>query len=123
MKKPGSVRFDFMPIEEGPSRDAAAYWIADVYDDSGVRYPVRAMVEGLAIASQPDGFKFDKILIEEMYRHEISLLLGQGRLRPQGGNKVNVVFFAEEGVQIQEGDIVVRSAGDRIRQAALRLGR
>lgn len=114
-------KIELYPMSQWPDRDAAAYYAIDIYDHSGVRYPVRAMIEGLAFSLLPDSIRPDTHVVEELYRYELAALLEGGKLRRAGDGQLNVVFFAEEATQIREGDTVVWHAKDRILAAARRI--
>ncbi|MEZ4361109.1 MAG: hypothetical protein R3B48_13070 [Kofleriaceae bacterium] len=105
-------------MSQWANRDASAYYAIYIHDKADIRYCVHAMIEGIAIALLPEGIQLNTRIIEEFYRHEMTILLDDGKLRQDG--PVNVVFFAEEDTQICEGDTVVWNAASRLLDAVRR---
>lgn len=113
--------FEYIPMLELPKRDAAAYWAINIYSEDGIRYPVRAMIEGLAFAKLPQNFKINEPILKEFYREELRALMDSGALVPAGSSRVSTVFFVEEDAQIEDNDIVVSRATQRLIDASSRL--
>jgi hypothetical protein len=104
-------------------RDAAYYWHADVYDANGVRYPIRLMIDGIAIASlRSAGNPIGDDIVKLFYHKEIEALLSAGGLKPEGeSGSLNTIFFAawNDARQAQQGDIVVYNACEKLKDVAL----
>jgi len=108
------IRFD--PMKQFPSRDAAYYWHADVFDDDGTRYPVRLMIEGAAIMACRE--PLNDTIVERLYRSTLVRLLAEGRLTPENDKAtLTTVFFDQDACQIQPGDIVVHDALEHLTAA------
>jgi hypothetical protein len=79
------MKIEFSPMQTFlRGRDAAFYCHADVYSASGVRHPVRLMIEGVSIASfRSDNDEQINDIVEAMYRNELKTLLATGKLIPE----------------------------------------
>jgi hypothetical protein len=121
------MRITFTDHEQHPSRDAGWYFTDDLYDDSGIRYPLRISIEGPALLDfahdVPD--PIDDI-VKELYREELAGLLGPPvQLKPAGSGGVNSVFFVsgDQSTQTKPDDIPVPNAYERLKAVARRMGR
>lgn len=79
------------------------------------------MIEGLAFAKLPQNFKINEPILKEFYREELRALMDSGALVPAGSSRVSTVFFVEEDAQIEDNDIVVSRATQRLIDASSRL--
>lgn len=121
-----SQNIEFSKMNQWPAgRDASWYLHAEV-EVAGVRYPTRLMIEGIALADFNYDFEGPRgPVVEELYRREILKLLAEGRLKPADESKrINTVFFSNgtARTQVQEGDIVIEDAVDKLRDVAISLG-
>lgn len=120
------MKIEFSPMSNFPNRDAGYYWHADVFDAKGIRYPVRLMVEGIALASFRHGNEdpLDDI-VKALYSNELEFLLKADQLKSENtAGTLNTVFFAigPGTKQIQSGDIVIYDTLEKLTAVAKRLG-
>jgi hypothetical protein len=123
------MRIELENMRSWPDRDAGFYYAANVFDDTGTRYPVRIMIEGIATASFEAEVKIEgsySDVVQALYREELEALLKQRRLTPANPQStVNVVFLVNgHGErQIRVGDIVINDVVEKLKAVAKQLGR
>lgn len=122
------MKIELEDMKAWPDRDASYFYSAEVFDDAGVRYPVRIMIDGLALAQFRAETKLTspyREFIEQLYRDELELLLKNGNLTAENSNgTVNVVFMlGSRGQQIRPGDIAISDVVEKLKSAARKMER
>jgi hypothetical protein len=123
------VRIELEDVRRWPDRDAVCFYAAEVFDNAGIRYPVRIMTEGIAVACfeaevRLEGSYAD--IVQTLYRQELATLLKQSRLTPTNPQAtVNVVFLVNghDERQTRAGDIVIYDTVEKLKAVARQLGR
>jgi hypothetical protein len=122
------MRIEMEDMRCWPDRDAGFYYAANVFDDAGIRYPVRIMIAGIAIALFKKKSNIESSyseVVQSLYRQELEALVKQGRLVPANSQStVNVVFLVNrrEDGQIRDGDIVIDDVVEKLEAAESRRG-
>lgn len=115
---------EFEAMRSAPERDVAWDWFAHVFD-ANTRYPVRIMIDGLALLRS--NAKPSAAVVEAMYRRELETLAKHGKLlptgrRPDGSAQVNFVLFVNDGDMhaVRSGDIVIDGVCEKLVELARR---